>query len=152
MRENFLLLIVFTLAVLGLLTSVHLLNIKYGKGSSFCDVSSTFSCTKVNHSSYGSVWGFPTAGIGIAGYLVIVLMCVALTNKRYLDEKIGVASERSVTAASLLGIVVVGAAIQVYYTLIEFFVLQAFCLYCLASQVIILAILGFAFWYYIEGL
>ncbi len=148
MRERTLLLTIFTLAVLGLLVSVHLLDIKYGRGSSFCDVSSTFSCTKVNHSVYGTTFGFPTAGIGVVGYAVIFLMCIGLTNKRYLDRTFGAVSERTITAFSLLGIVSIGVAIQLYYTFVEYFVLETFCLYCLASQAIILLILVFAVLYY----
>ncbi|MEK7546085.1 MAG: vitamin K epoxide reductase family protein [Patescibacteria group bacterium] len=107
----------------GLLVSLYALKQHYAPlGGGACNVSATFNCDLVNRGQYGEIFGFPVAGIGVIGY--VMLGIVAMHFSRTKDPVIGKA---------LLAMLAGGVVFSVYLTYLEAFVIYAWCLICLAS-------------------
>jgi len=67
--------VVAILAVCGIAVSSVSLQHHYATSkTAYCDIGETFNCDIVNRSEYSSVMGIPVAGIGIAGYGVLLAL------------------------------------------------------------------------------
>lgn len=120
-RHAYKLLLFFCAA--GLFISLYALQQHYAPvGSSACNVSATFDCDAVNKSEWSELFGFPVAGIGVIGYLVLAIVTVAYARDR--DRVLGKA---------LLFLCAGALLFSLYLTSIEAFVLGVWCLLCLAS-------------------
>ncbi len=146
-KRKLFLFLVLVLSVIGMADSIHLLEIKYG-GHEFiaCDINEKFSCSTVNMSPQSEFFGFPTAGIGLIGYSVLAMMSFFLLRKKdwrdkFFHEKLF----NLVTPFTLLIVAAIGLIMQLYYTYVEFFVLEQFCIFCLFSQALIIGIAVFAY-------
>lgn len=110
------------LSLLGFLVSLYLVYVHYQPDylNSLlpCDINSVFSCSSVNQSTYALFFGVPVAIIGAFGYISLV----ALSMFHFTYHK-----PLLVISSSL------GFLFALYLTLVEAFVLNAYCLYCLAS-------------------
>jgi uncharacterized membrane protein len=135
--------LVAVLAFAGLLASIAALREHYRTESSPCSINDKWDCGIVNHSPYaviGGVWRYirekqrggivdfspytaveriPVAVIGIAGYLVLGALALAKAWKTALAATIG------------------GLGFSLFLTYIEAHVLQVWCIYCVASLVMI---------------
>lgn len=123
---------ILVLACIGILTSGYATYLHYKPtDSSFCNFSEEFNCDVVNKSTYAELLGIPVSLIGIAGYLALALLSFAAPTNRN---------------ASLLLLIgsLTGLAFSLYLTGIEFFVLSTFCIVCIASQLVILALVVLA--------
>lgn len=120
-KHAFALLLLFTLG--GVLASLYGLKQHFAVvGTSACNVSTTFNCDLVNKSAYSEVFGFPVAGIGLVGYLMIG--AVALFYRKERDPMVG---------KLLIALAAGGVLFSLYLTYLEAFVILAWCLICLAS-------------------
>jgi uncharacterized membrane protein len=109
------------LAVAGILVSAVSLQRHYAKSATaFCDVGERFNCDIVNRSEYSTVMGIPVAGIGIAGYAVLLALATIYRS-------------RSETSTRLLAAAVVGLGFASYLTYVEGYVLGTWCILCLSS-------------------
>lgn len=108
--------------VAGLAVAAYSLKQHYGPLGGACNVSRTFSCDVVNKGPYSEIAGFPVAGIGIVGYLVIGI--VAMFYRKEKDP---------VIAKALVAVCAGGLLFSLYLTSIEAFVLYTWCLLCLGS-------------------
>jgi uncharacterized membrane protein len=100
----------------------------YAKSATgFCEVGEKFSCDIVNRSEQSAVMGIPVAGIGVAGYGVLLALAT-------------VYRARSGTPNWLLALAMVGLGFSIFLTLIEGYVLQTWCILCLSSLGLIAAI------------
>lgn len=106
------------LAVAGYLTYVH-----YEDISPVC---TTGGCEKVQSSSYSELAGIPVALLGLVGYLAIALSLL-------LRGDLG----RAATAA----LTIAGFGFSAYLTYLELFVIDAICQWCVASAVLMTALL-----------
>lgn len=121
-------------SVVGFFAALEALGIHYGKSeSAFCDVGGNFDCDLVNQSVYSQIYGIPFALIGMIGYGLILAVFVLLLWRRDIKE-------RELLFAALCAMATIGLGVQVYLTMIEMFVLQAWCLLCLISQVSIVTV------------
>jgi len=120
------------LSVAGIVVSAISLQRHYAKSATeFCDFSQQFSCDIVNRSEYSSIMGIPVAGIGVAGYAV--LLALSTFYRR-----------RPETPNRLLGAAIAGLAFALYLTYIEAYVLTTWCVLCLISLFLILLISAFS--------
>jgi uncharacterized membrane protein len=109
------------LAVAGVAVSAVSLQRHYAKSSTaFCDVGEKFNCDIVNRSEYSSVMGLPVAGIGVAGYGALLALA-------------SVYRSRVETPLRLLVAAAVGLGFALRLTYIEGYVLDTWCILCLAS-------------------
>ncbi len=116
------------LAVMGMGVSAVSLQRHYATSESkFCDVGEKFNCDIVNRSEYSSIVGIPVAGIGVAGYGV--LLALATRYRRQAD-----------TPLRLLLAALAGLAFALYLTYVEGFILDTWCILCLTSLGLITAI------------
>jgi vitamin-K-epoxide reductase (warfarin-sensitive) len=117
--------IVALLAVLGMIVSSVSLQHHFAKSkTSYCDFGESFNCDVVNRSQYSSIAGIPVAGIGVVGYGVLLAFATLYRTKAETPALL--------TFASLAGL-----GFALYLTYIEGFILQAWCILCLSSLMLI---------------
>jgi len=120
--------VIAALAAAGVAVSSFSLYHHFSKSkTSFCDLGQTFNCDLVNRSSYSTVFGVPVALIGIIGYLVILAFAT-------------VYREKAETPFLLAAAALAGLAFALRLAYVEAFVLNAWCLLCLSSLAVIVAI------------
>ncbi|MFN2354693.1 MAG: vitamin K epoxide reductase family protein [Desulfopila sp.] len=108
-------------------------NKEAGFGEEPCDISETLSCTAVDESKYSEVFGLALSVYGIAGYTILIILSIlCLLRKR-----------KDIDVFSFLLYIGCwfGFFLSAYLTLIEFFVIKAFCPYCVISAVAMTVIL-----------
>ena len=121
------------LALLGIaISAVSLFNHYSTQETSYCSFDETFNCDLVNRNIYSNITKIPITLIGLLGYgLIAALSWFAPRNRR--------------TAALLVASALVGLGFALYLTYIEARVLGIWCILCLGSQTIILAITVLSF-------
>ena len=113
--------LIAALSLAGVIVSAISLQRHYARSATqFCDFSQRFSCDIVNRSEYSSIVGIPVAGIGVAGYAVLLALA---TFHRTLAQ----------TPNRLLGAAFAGLAFALYLTYVEAYVLETWCILCLLS-------------------
>jgi vitamin-K-epoxide reductase (warfarin-sensitive) len=109
----------------GMIVSAISLQRHYAKSAtSYCEFGEKFNCDIVNRSEYSSLLGIPVAGIGVAGYGLLLV----LSTFRRLDNQ---------TPKRLLLTAAAGLAFALYLTYVEAYVLMTWCILCLTSLVLI---------------
>jgi uncharacterized membrane protein len=106
--------------VAGYLTYVH-----YAGLQPFC-AGGGHGCERVQSSSYAKLGGIPVAVLGLAGYVAIAAALLA-------------SGERARLAAAALAIS--GFGFSAYLTYLELFVIDAICQWCVASAVLLTALM-----------
>ena len=120
------------LSLAGMIVSAVSLQRHYAKSeTSYCEFGERFNCDIVNRSEYSSLLGIPVAGIGVAGYALLVV----LSTFQRLDNQ---------TPTRLLLAASAGLAFALYLTYVEAYVLTTWCILCLTSLALITLITMFA--------
>jgi uncharacterized membrane protein len=114
--------LLLVLAVAGLLVSFLALRVHYSTETQPCDINAHWDCGVVNHSPFSMIGPIPVAALGMAGYALLGVLA---------------GLRRRVLA---LAAAVAGLGFALYLSHIEKDVLEVWCLYCVISQGIILAI------------
>ncbi len=123
---------ILILALAGIAVSAYALKLHYTVGpSTFCNINDTFNCDVVNKSWASEIAGVPVALLGIVGYALLAIGSAWLLVTQKLRQLTWGAM--SLASAGALGF-------ALFLTGVEIFDLQAYCVVCLASQAIILAI------------
>ena len=113
------------LSLAGVVVSAVSLQRHYAKSATtYCHFGETFDCDIVNRSEYSSLMGIPVAGIGVAGYGLLL----ALSTVRRL---------RPETPTQLLLAALTGLVFALYLTYVEAYVLMTWCILCLTSLALI---------------
>ncbi len=99
--------------------------------ASFCDVSSTLSCTSAYASAYGSVAGLPVAVVGVV-FFAAVLLVLRLTAASPVSRAHAATYVLIMSAAALVPIAYMGYASLV--------VLKTVCLLCVATYVAVVGL------------
>ena len=129
--------LVALLAGVGGFFSALLFYLHYQPQEGWCAVGNGFNCDVVNRGVYGEIAGVPVSLIGIIGY--VSLCALALWINAYKEKRIGF--------LPLIRITVAGALLfSLYLTYLEAFVLYTFCLFCIGSFILVLALNGVAFY------
>jgi vitamin-K-epoxide reductase (warfarin-sensitive) len=120
--------VVAILAVCGVAVSSVSLQHHYATSkTAYCDIGQTFNCDIVNRSAYSTVLGVPVALIGMLGFAALAGLAT-------------VYRERGEVPSLLLGGSVAGLAFALYLTYIEGHILAVWCILCLSSLALIVAI------------
>jgi len=121
-------------AALGVFVSIYLSAKRLTGGSLAC--TRWAECDVVNNSVYAKIYGVPVAFIGLAGYLILLGLALAAL------ETEGSAQRRLLGLGFVLALG--GVGFSAYLTYIELYVLEAICVWCVISAVLItlLAIAG----------
>ncbi|HTU42561.1 MAG TPA: vitamin K epoxide reductase family protein [Candidatus Aquilonibacter sp.] len=124
--------VIAVLAVLGIAVSAVSLQRHYAKSQTkFCDIAVQFNCDIVNRSEFSSFFGIPVAGIGVAGYAIILALATIYRLRHWAPNVL--------LAGALAGLV-----FALYLTYVEGFVLDTWCILCLSSLAIIASISALA--------
>jgi uncharacterized membrane protein len=103
------------IAVAGYLTWAH-----YEDGSAVCVVGG--SCEEVQSSEYASIVGIPVALLGLIAYATVFVL---------------VAWDAPVARLAAAAIALVGVLFSAYLLVVQLFVIDAVCAWCLANDVLI---------------
>jgi uncharacterized membrane protein len=114
---------IVVLCLAGVVTSSLALREHYNTETSPCSINEVWDCGAVNHSPFAVFHGVPVALIGILGYTLLAALAGRFP---------------VITALGALA----GTLFALRLTWIEWKTLEAWCIYCVASQGIIAAILG----------
>ena len=119
--------VVSILALLGLLVSLYMLAHALGlaAGTLMCGLG---DCEKVQDSPYAWIGPAPVSGLGVVGYLALLLVALLGLHPPFQQSR--------AVPLILLGGSVVGVGFSAYLTYLEAFVIQAWCQWCVASAVI----------------
>ena len=116
------------LTVLGLLVSVYMTIYKYSNNDAMCVGSG--DCKTVNASRYSEVevagGKIPVAVVGIGGYLAILAALLYEKKNDFLRRN---------GAMILFGLTLMGFLFSMYLVYVEVALLQAYCPFCIASQI-----------------
>ena len=121
---------ILALAFLGLADSLYLAESAETGTPLICDVQNLTGCNIVAASQYSRVFGIPLAEYGVFFYGVLFVLAaieLALYN-RFL--------RRTLQAVAVLGVL-----FSLYFSALQLFVINAFCIYCIASAIIALLVL-----------
>lgn len=119
------------LSLLGFALMLYLIRIHFQhSGASVCTVSATFSCDLVNTSSYSEILGVPVALPGALFFLIFGAF--------FFWNLLGTPPRLARIAAFTLSLFAV--MFGTYLTLVEAFILKAFCIFCLLSFAIFVTI------------
>jgi vitamin-K-epoxide reductase (warfarin-sensitive) len=123
--SRILFLAIAVLSLAGMIVSAVSLERHYAKSAtSYCDFGEKFNCDIVNRSEYSSLLGIPVAGIGVAGYGLLLVLS-------------GFQRSHDQTPTRLLLAAGGGLAFALYLTYIEAYVLMTWCILCLTSLALI---------------
>jgi len=126
MSDRLLRLAIAALALLGLGVAGYL---SYTHATSTELICPTSGCARVQQSTYSELGGVPVAYLGVAGYALILATALLGSPRAALAE---------VTLA------IAGAGFAVYLLALQLFAIDAVCVWCLGSDVIIVAIVCLA--------
>jgi uncharacterized membrane protein len=115
--------IIAILALAGMVAAILALREHYRTDASPCSINEKWDCGTVNKSRFAVIGGVPVADIGIAGYLLLLVLAIA---KRW----------RLLAAAA-----VPAWAFSLYLAHIEKDILEVWCIYCVISLGIITLIM-----------
>ncbi len=110
---------ILVFSALGIMISIYMFYAKLNTSALVCGIS---PCYVVNESQYSYLFGIPLSAYGVAFYLLIFIL--ALLMKKYL----------------LFWISLFGVLFSVYLTYLEFFVIHAWCQWCVTSALLTLFI------------
>ena len=120
---------ILILAFFGLADSAYLAQHEASGTPLLCNIQNPSGCNVVAASQYSHIFGIPLAEFGILFYgILFVLAALEIV---IFDRLL----RRVLQAVSLIGV-----AASLYFTLIQAFVIRAFCIYCLVSALITLLI------------
>lgn len=121
-------------ALIGVFIATYLLLYKLGAfGTILCG---TGGCEVVQNSPWAVFLGIPVAAWGLAGYLAIFAVALAGIQPRF-------ANQRWVPIA-LLALTGTALAFSIYLSILEEFVIHAWCQWCIASAVVAVLAFGLA--------
>jgi len=107
------------LTLLGFIASGLALREHYRTDSSPCSINERWDCGIVNHSPFAVLAGIPVAVIGMAGYVLLAALALKRAYRLF------------------LGAALVGLAFSLYLAHVEAHILGVWCIYCVASLVVI---------------
>jgi vitamin-K-epoxide reductase (warfarin-sensitive) len=118
--------VLILLTLLGFIASGLALREHYRTDSSPCSINEHWDCGIVNHSPFAVLAGVPVAVIGMAGYVLLAALALKRAYGLFL-------------AAALVGL-----SFSLYLAHVEADILGVWCIYCVASLVVIslLTLLG----------
>jgi uncharacterized membrane protein len=119
------------LSVLGLMVCVYLIYLHYKPNEhAFCNINDYFNCDIVNKSEYSVLFGIPVSILGALAYVAIFATTTALIRQKLPRIALGL----------LALFCAISLAFALYLSAMEFFILYAVCIFCVASQLIIISI------------
>lgn len=118
----------------GLAISIYLWVAKIGSTELICGAYG--DCVSVNSSAYAEIAGIPTAAAGTLVYAALFLLAVGSGMSTRMGDRLRRGEPQWILMVGFT-LSLAGALFSLYLTGVEAFVLHAYCIWCLASWVII---------------
>lgn len=116
------------LNLLAIPITAYLTYLHYAEdASAVCNISDKLNCDIVNKSIYAEIFGIPVAVLGLAFYVFMLLFSIR-----------GLFRDQSKWIPYVSFFVLCGTGFTLYLTYVEAFILETYCIFCLAQQLIIL--------------
>lgn len=129
------------LSILGILDSLYLSYVKIAHAQPFC--AGLGDCETVNSSIYSVFAGIPIAYLGVGMYLTLLLLSGwGWRLPSPLADYVPLA---------IFGISLGGVLYSAYLTYLELYVIEAICIYCVISAVVITLIFAWSLWRLMRG-
>ncbi len=113
------------LVAIGLFVSGYLSYVKLTDVPMACAQDSIFNCDVVQNSAYSRLFGIPIAWLGLGVYILLGVLLVMQPRVAFL---------RDYGAMIIFGIAVFAWIYSMFLVYLQFFVLQALCMWCLAHE------------------
>ncbi len=120
MSDRRLRLIAAVVALAGILVSGYLTRAHYGDGSLVCPVGG--GCETVQESEYAELAGVPVALLGLVAYSVLLALIVW---------------DAPLARLGAAALALTGLLFSAFLLVLQAFVIEAFCIWCLANDVVI---------------
>ena len=114
------------LSLLGLGVSIYLAYVEINQVAAVCGP--VGHCNIVQSSPYAQIVGIPVAVLGLLNFVAIIVLWAI---QKYSDGPLA-----NLSTVALVGLTIFGTGFSIYLTLLEIFVIQAICAWCLSSAVI----------------
>ena len=114
------------LSLLGLGVSIYLAYVEISHIEAVCGP--VGHCNIVQSSSYAQIVGIPIAVLGLLNFVAIIVLWAI---QKYSDGPLA-----HLSTVALVGLTIFGTGFSIYLTMLEIFVIQAVCAWCLSSAVI----------------
>lgn len=134
MSRSLLLAIIIVLAFLGLADTWYLAQSAFTNTALNCGIEALDQCNTVAQSEYSRIYGIPLALYGFAFYAAFFVLAALVTTM-----------SRPVFVKLMYWISVIGVLLSLYFLYLQVYVIEALCIYCLAS-IVIAALLFLATW------
>lgn len=123
-------LLILVLALGGLADSAYIAQHERSGTPLICDIENLSGCNTVVASPYSYLFGIPLAEYGILFYAIVFVL--AALELAIFDRLL---------RRALQGISFIGVLASAYFTFVQVYFIDAFCIYCLASALIAVLIL-----------
>ena len=120
------------LCVLGILVAGYMTWAELTNNETVCVDAGSIDCAAVQDSAYAKTLGIPVALLGLLGYVAILGVLV-------LEDQVALFAAYGRTL--VVGFALFGVIFQTYLTYVEAAVLEKWCQWCVASYIIITALL-----------
>lgn len=100
--------------------------------ASFCDINTTFSCTDVYASRFGTVWGVPVAIFGVIFFVAALLLALV--------AQVSSARIRENVPGYLFAASTIGLAVILYLGYASFVLLKTICILCLTTYAAVIGL------------
>jgi uncharacterized membrane protein len=107
-------------ALAGILVAGYLTNAHYGDGSLVCPVGG--GCETVQESEYAELVGIPVALLGLVAYSVVLALILW---------------DAPLARLAAAALALTGLLFSAFLLVVQAFVIEAFCIWCLANDVVI---------------
>ncbi len=132
---------------LNIIFSIILTIEYYNPGAAGCSLSSVFDCTKVAQTEYAVLFGIPVAIWGLIFYTGLLVGTLGVALKVPFNKILKVLRPNTVLNI-VRYFVYFGILFSLYLTYVEAFVINTFCPYCVAQQILIIIIAVLHIWAY----
>lgn len=119
------------MTLIGVGIGLYLTYVKVADEEAVCVKSDTFDCNSVQTSAYSEMLGIPVAFIGLAAYGTMLGLLL-------LERRISLVNEYS--RVLLFAMTLFGVVYSAYLTYIEAFVLEKWCMWCVASALLMVGL------------
>lgn len=135
MHKKVLIGLLIVLALFGIADSWYIAQNESNQAGLTCDIKGLDGCNVVAQSQYSELFGIPLAvyGVGFYALLFVLVLYLALIPNRFGYE-------------ALIALSVSGALASVLFIFIQLAVIQAICIYCMASAIVSFLFCGLSIW------
>ncbi len=124
--------IILGLTLVGIIFACYAITLHFAPSASrFCTYGPSLNCDVVNKSEWSTILGIPVAIFGLIAYLLVF---IAVLKRKTIEKMLAFTPDDFWTYLYI--IVMFMFAFQLYLTFLEAFVIHAYCIVCLGSQLV----------------